>query len=291
MPWFLWGDLNYPDICWRSNTAKHKQSMRFLESIDDNFLSQVMEDPTRNGVLLDLKLTNREGLIRDVKVGGSLGSIDHEIVEFTIKQGGSRTATCGDQKCLRTGRKHVIPVFKKGKKEDPGIYWPVSLTSIPRKVMVDFILEAISTHMEDKKVIRYSQHGFTEGDVLQPSDHLHDSPLNLLQHVHVFLVLGVLDLDAAFQPMEVHSRADINLQHMEASMLELVDALEGSSDSMETPLWRRLLAGLVDPMERGAHAGAGSVSGTVNLWGTHTGALYSGLSTMRGTPCRSRRDV
>ncbi|RMC20262.1 hypothetical protein DUI87_01108 [Hirundo rustica rustica] len=163
MPWFLWGDLNYPDICWRSNTAKHKQSMRFLESIDDNFLSQVMEDPTRNGVLLDLKLTNREGLIRDVKVGGSLGSIDHEIVEFTIKQGGSRTATCGDQKCLRTGRKHVIPVFKKGKKEDPGIYWPVSLTSIPRKVMVDFILEAISTHMEDKKVIRYSQHGFTEG--------------------------------------------------------------------------------------------------------------------------------
>ncbi|XP_063280190.1 uncharacterized protein LOC134564864 isoform X3 [Prinia subflava] len=86
----LVGDLNYPDICWRSNTAKHKQSRRFLESIDDNFLSQVVEDPTRNGVLLDLKLTNREGLIGDVKVGGSLGSSDHEIVEFSIRRRGSR---------------------------------------------------------------------------------------------------------------------------------------------------------------------------------------------------------
>ncbi|KAJ7410616.1 hypothetical protein BTVI_53109 [Pitangus sulphuratus] len=34
------GDFNQPDICWRSNTAMHKQSRRFLESIDDNFLTQ-----------------------------------------------------------------------------------------------------------------------------------------------------------------------------------------------------------------------------------------------------------
>lgn len=35
----LVGDFNYWDICWRSNTAKHKQSRRFLESTDDNFMS------------------------------------------------------------------------------------------------------------------------------------------------------------------------------------------------------------------------------------------------------------
>ncbi|KAF4803717.1 hypothetical protein TURU_013832 [Turdus rufiventris] len=86
----LVGDLNYPDIFWRSNTVKHKQSRRCLESIDDNFLSHVVEDPTRNGVLLDLILTNREGLVGDVKVGGSLGCSDHEIVEFSIEQGGGR---------------------------------------------------------------------------------------------------------------------------------------------------------------------------------------------------------
>lgn len=38
---------------------KHKQPRRFLKSSDDNFLSQVVEDPTRNIELLDLTLTGK----------------------------------------------------------------------------------------------------------------------------------------------------------------------------------------------------------------------------------------
>jgi len=34
---------------------------------------QVMEEPTRRSVLLDLILTNKERLVRDVMAGGSLG--------------------------------------------------------------------------------------------------------------------------------------------------------------------------------------------------------------------------
>ncbi|KFV88000.1 hypothetical protein N308_03641, partial [Struthio camelus australis] len=48
---------------------------------------------------------------------------------------------------------NVTPVFKKGKKEEPGNYRPVSLTSIPGKVMEQLILEVITKHLEDKKVI------------------------------------------------------------------------------------------------------------------------------------------
>jgi len=51
--------------------------------------------------------------------------------------------------------------LQKGKKEDPGNYRPVSLTSILRKVMEQLILEVINKQVEEKKVIRSSQHGFT----------------------------------------------------------------------------------------------------------------------------------
>ncbi|PKU44762.1 glycerol kinase [Limosa lapponica baueri] len=63
----LMGDFNHPDICWEGYTARHVQSRRFLQCIDDNFLTQVVEKPTRRGVLLDLVLTNKEGLVEDVK--------------------------------------------------------------------------------------------------------------------------------------------------------------------------------------------------------------------------------
>ena len=58
---------------------------------------------------------------------------------------------------------NVTPGFRKGEKQDLGNYRPVSLTSIPRKVVEQFIMEVISRHAEDKKVIRNSQHGFTKG--------------------------------------------------------------------------------------------------------------------------------
>ncbi|PKU44780.1 rna-directed dna polymerase from mobile element jockey- hypothetical protein [Limosa lapponica baueri] len=58
---------------------------------------------------------------------------------------------------------NVIPVFKKGKKEDLRNYRPVSLTSIPGKMMEQLILGVISKHLEEKKAIRSSQHRFTKG--------------------------------------------------------------------------------------------------------------------------------
>ena len=66
------------------------QSRRFLQSINDNFLIQVVEEPTRKGALLDLVLTNKEGLVENVKAGGRLGCSNHEMVEFRILCGRSR---------------------------------------------------------------------------------------------------------------------------------------------------------------------------------------------------------
>ncbi|RMC14259.1 hypothetical protein DUI87_09350 [Hirundo rustica rustica] len=65
----LVGDFNLPDICWELNTAEKRQSREFLECVEDNFLLQLVSDPTRGGTMLDLLFANRDGLVGDVVVG------------------------------------------------------------------------------------------------------------------------------------------------------------------------------------------------------------------------------
>ena len=44
-PWalVLMGNFNHPDICWNSGMGGGRQSRRFLESVEDNFLVQVID--------------------------------------------------------------------------------------------------------------------------------------------------------------------------------------------------------------------------------------------------------
>ncbi|KAJ7411111.1 RNA-directed DNA polymerase from mobile element jockey-like protein [Willisornis vidua] len=58
---------------------------------------------------------------------------------------------------------NIVPIFKKGKKEDPGNYRPISLTLMPGTVMEKIILGSIEKHLKDNTVIAHSQHRFMRG--------------------------------------------------------------------------------------------------------------------------------
>lgn len=68
-------NFKYPSICWKDFPVE--QSKRLLQSADDNLLTQVLKELTREWVLLDLMLINNEGLIGDMKVCGSFRCSDH----------------------------------------------------------------------------------------------------------------------------------------------------------------------------------------------------------------------
>ena len=53
----------------------------------------------------------------------------------------------------------VTPIYKKGRKDDPGNYRPVSLTSVSGKLMEQITLSTIIQHLRDNQMIRPSQHG------------------------------------------------------------------------------------------------------------------------------------
>ena len=84
------GDFNYPEIDWDTEYVNVESIKLFLQTIQSNFLHQHVCKPTRfrsgqEPSLLDLILTNEEGMINDLNHYPGIGDSDHECLVFKLK--------------------------------------------------------------------------------------------------------------------------------------------------------------------------------------------------------------
>jgi hypothetical protein len=77
------GDFNMPNVEWES-VSMSSPSNYLVDCFEDNFLSQIVNKPTRGKNILDLVFVNDVTLISDVDVGESFLGSDHATVWFKI---------------------------------------------------------------------------------------------------------------------------------------------------------------------------------------------------------------
>lgn len=57
----------------------------------------------------------------------------------------------------------VVPIYKKGNRQEPGNYRPVSLTSVVSKVLESLIRDRLLQHLTENNLLSNYQHGFRPG--------------------------------------------------------------------------------------------------------------------------------
>ena len=89
----IMGDFNYPDIEWKTQICKHNDQSsdtKFLNCVRYNYLYQHITEPTRYRLgevphILDLVISNEEGMITDIKYDSALGKSDHLTLSFNFQ--------------------------------------------------------------------------------------------------------------------------------------------------------------------------------------------------------------
>ena len=87
-PKIIGGDFNLPDISWTENGTENPLSIiskSLLSTIANESLTQLQTEPTRGENILDLYLTNRPGLVKNIQTIPGIGDHNMIIVDTEIK--------------------------------------------------------------------------------------------------------------------------------------------------------------------------------------------------------------
>ena len=163
------------------NRAKQKAiyaTKKARTDFETRIANNIKENPKEFYSYVNNKTTVRSEITRDrlkeQKPGKSAGpdGIHSRVVVETQEQL-VRPLTMIFNKSLKEGvvpnswkEAEVVPIFKKGKRDDPGNYRPVSLTSICGKIMEKIVRKEIVEHLE-RNEISDVQHGFVQGKSCQ----------------------------------------------------------------------------------------------------------------------------
>lgn len=88
----IMGGFNYEKICWNTWSTSSNESLidfKFIECIRDCYPFQHVNKPTRGRInqdpqVLDLILTNEDGMVTDIEHYSPLGKSDHSILKFNF---------------------------------------------------------------------------------------------------------------------------------------------------------------------------------------------------------------
>ena len=81
----LVGDFNFRDINWSTYCSPHELDNIFIETLEENSLYQLIQEPTRGSNILDLLLTSNLDLVDSVLVDEKFSTSDHNSLFFTLK--------------------------------------------------------------------------------------------------------------------------------------------------------------------------------------------------------------
>jgi hypothetical protein len=77
------GDFNFPELDW-SNRDNLDVQNPFVDCLLNNFLFQLVDEPTRGKNYLDLVLSSEKNMIQQLNVGEPFETSDHQIIRFEM---------------------------------------------------------------------------------------------------------------------------------------------------------------------------------------------------------------
>ena len=85
----IFGDFNYSELRWGEEDTVDR-SHPFVECIDNNFLVQLIDRPTRLNNYLDLLLSSDASIIENVTINEPFSTSDHQTFSFCLKGGSNK---------------------------------------------------------------------------------------------------------------------------------------------------------------------------------------------------------